>query len=132
MPKIKTNLFAQGSGGHRSFRLLAALMACGCISRCVKLLAPVWMDQEAAERDEGRHHGMVPHTFKVGLLSVKPSWERPHGYTQERCVSWVILNPVKLTVKVSPSQREIGYGCQVTEASDRTAGTPRAQSSADP
>lgn len=60
-------------------------MASGCISRRVKLLAHVWMDREATERDEGRHSGMVSLTFKVGFLSVKPSWGHPHRYTQ-RCV----------------------------------------------
>jgi hypothetical protein len=67
-------------GRYSSFRLMPTLEACGCISRCVKLLAHVWMDQEVTDRDEGRHSGMVPHTFKVvALLSVKPSWEHPHG-----------------------------------------------------
>lgn len=77
--KIKPTNLAKAGAGHSSFRLLATLVVCGCISRYVKLLAHVWMDQEVAERDEGRHSGMVPHTFKVDLLSVRPSWECPHG-----------------------------------------------------
>jgi hypothetical protein len=32
--------------------------------------------------------------------SVMPSWEHPHGHTQ-KCVCWVILDPLRLTMKIT-------------------------------
>lgn len=46
--------------------------------------------------------GMLPPTFRTSLLSlVKPLWKNLHRHTQ-KCLSIVIINPVKLTVKAKP------------------------------
>lgn len=46
-------------------------------------------------------HGMMPSTFRISLpVSINPAWGVPHTLAQT-FVSWLILEPVKLTVDVN-------------------------------
>lgn len=65
-------------------------------------------------------HGMLPPTSKMALSVLqKPFWAHLHRYSQ-RCVSMVILNPVKLTTRINhhslESERLMGIQGIVSDA----------------
>lgn len=87
-------------GGWQHWRLVAA--SAGVLS-C--WLTFGWARKRQGEI-EGRLSGVVPHTFDVGLLSVKPSWEYPPRYIQ-RCIFLGDSESSQVDSEDSSSQEEI-------------------------